>query len=378
MENVAVVGWAQSDQSDVSTLDTRHSLVYKVITEALVSAGLSIQDIDIVFSTGSDVVDGGRVSACDMVGALGGHFREEFKIAGDGLQAVMLAQMRISSGFYNTALIVAYSRNSENRYGHKGRKMSDPFFHRPLGIDELAVGALQERAYLHRFHIETGDVAEVAVRNRKSGARNPYAMLREPVLLEDVMSSPEIMSPIREMEISPSSEGACAIILAEEKSAKSMGRKLAWISGSANITESFQPGSEEITYAYSAAEATGRAYKAAGVEDPASELDVIEMGYQYAYQELMLYEAAGLCGHGEGPTFLRAVADGSAGLEANPSGGSICADPQLATGLIRLAEAAAQVTGQADERQVPGARKALAIIATGMAIQSTGCILVER
>ncbi|MBN1289013.1 MAG: hypothetical protein JXA49_05190 [Actinobacteria bacterium] len=378
MENVAVVGWAQSDHRDTSTLDTRHSLVYKVITEALASAGLSIQDIDIVFSTGSDVVDGGCISGCDMVGALGGHFREESRIAGDGLHAAMLAQMRISSGFYNTALIVAYSKNSENMSGRKGRKMSDPFFHRPLGIDELVVGAMQERAYLHRYKIAPEEVAGVAVRNRKLGAGNPHARLRDPVTLKDVLSSPEIMSPIREMEASPYSDGACAVILAEDRSAKSMGRKLAWISGSAGITASFQPGSDVITHASSAGKATRLAFAAAGIEDPSRELDIIEAGYQYAYQELMLYEAAGLCGPGEGPAFLRAVEDGSAGIEANPSGGSLCDDPRLATGLIRLAEAAAQVTGRADERQVPGARKALALVATGMGIQCTGCIVVER
>ena len=155
MEKVAVMGWAQSDYVEALELDTRQSLTYRVINDALDSAGLSIQDIDIVFSTGSDIMNGAGTSACDMVGALGGHFREESRVAGDALFAVMLAYMRICSGFYNTALVVAYGKDSENKCGRPGREMSDPLFHRPLGIDGLVIGALQEKAYLYHTYLAT-------------------------------------------------------------------------------------------------------------------------------------------------------------------------------------------------------------------------------
>jgi acetyl-CoA C-acetyltransferase len=66
------------------------------------------------------------------------------------------------------------------------------------------------------------------------------------------------------------------------------------------------------------------------------------------------------------------------GTPVNPSGGALCANPLVATGLVRLAEASAQVSNRAGDIQVEGARKALAHAGGGFAMQTAACMVVER
>jgi acetyl-CoA C-acetyltransferase len=93
----------------------------------------------------------------------------------------------------------------------------------------------------------------------------------------------------------------------------------------------------------------------------------------------MLYEALGLCGDGEGTRLLDSGETGPGGkIPVNPSGGVLCANPLVATGLVRLAESAAQVSKRAGGIQVDGAEKALACFAGGFAMQSAACVVLER
>jgi acetyl-CoA C-acetyltransferase len=99
----------------------------------------------------------------------------------------------------------------------------------------------------------------------------------------------------------------------------------------------------------------------------------------YAYQELMLYEAFNLCHEGEGARLLESGKTAPGGeTPVNPSGGVLCANPVVATGLIRLAEAAAQVSNRAGDIQVEGARKSLAHAGGGFAMQAAACVVLER
>jgi acetyl-CoA C-acetyltransferase len=99
----------------------------------------------------------------------------------------------------------------------------------------------------------------------------------------------------------------------------------------------------------------------AGIKNPLSELDVAEVSEKFAHEELMIYEALGLCKEGQGKNLIEKGTtrrDGS--MPVNPSGGALGADPICATGLIRVIEAAKQIRGEAKGYQVPGVRKALA------------------
>jgi acetyl-CoA C-acetyltransferase len=99
----------------------------------------------------------------------------------------------------------------------------------------------------------------------------------------------------------------------------------------------------------------------AGVKEPLSDLDVAEVSEKFAHEELMIYEALGLCQEGQGKDLIeRGTTSRNGEMPVNPSGGALGADPVCATGLIRVIEAAKQVRGEAGAYQVPNVRRALA------------------
>jgi acetyl-CoA C-acetyltransferase len=378
-EEVAIVGWAQTEHRRALERETPNSIIYMTVSEALSSCGLDIHDIDVVIDAGSDFLDGRGISTCITVDSMGGHFKEESKVAGDGLLAAIYAYMRLASGLFSTALVVAYGKSSESDARLQTQAMCEPFFIRPLGVDALAAAALQARAYMHRHAVGGEAPAGVAVKNRAAGAANPYAQLRQPVTLDEVLSSPDAVSPIRELECCPVTDGACALIMAQGDVAKSLRVPPAWVSGLGHSSDAYSLGTRELHKAAAAARAAKDAYRMAGVSDPLGELDTIEVSEFYAYQELMLYEALGLCGDGEGADLLSSGVTTPVGkTPVNVSGGVLCANPLVATGLVRLAEVSAQVTGRAEHSILKGARKGLAHGGGGLAMQTAACVVVER
>ncbi len=379
MEEVAVVGWAQTRHVRARERETDQAIIHDVVSRALQSCSMTIRDIDVVIDSGSDLLDGRSISNCLTIDSMGAHFKEETKVAGDGLLAAIYAYMRVASGLFSSALVVAYGKSSMSSLLDATRAIGEPFCVRPLGLDALRAGALQARAYMHHYRVGDEAPARVAVKNRGDGARNPNAQLRSEVTVEEVLSSPELASPIKKLEACPVTDGACALVLVDWASARTLGVRPAWITGVGHAQEPYSPGARELHKASSAAAASGRAYSMAGVLEPLVELDVVELSDYYAYQELMLYEGLGLCGEGEAQTLVESGDTGAGGkCHVNPSGGALCANPLVATGLVRLAEAAAQVSNRAGELQVDGAERALAHVSDGFAMQSTACVVVER
>lgn len=378
VDEVAVVGWAQTEHRGAMEHETHMSIIYRVVNEALSSCGMSIHDIDVVVDAGSDFLDGRGISTCITVDAMGAHFKEESKVAADGLFAAIYAFMRVATGLFSTALVVAYSKSSESSPLDQSRSQGEPFYYRPLGLDAHAAAALQARAYMHHYGADETAPAGVAVKNRAAGTLNPYAQLREEVTLGEVLEGPDLVSPVKRLEAAPRTDGGCAVVLADSDAARSLRVRPAWITGVGMSQDAYCLGARSLHRATSAQKASAAACSRAGVSDPASQLDLLEVSEVYAHQELMLYEALGLCDEGEGAAFLSSGAPGPRGAcPVNVSGGALCANPVMATGLVRLAEVSAQVTERAEGASVRGARRALAHAQGGYAMQSAACVVVE-
>lgn len=379
MEEVAAIGWAQTAHRRRMEHETPLSIIYQVVNEALSSCGMTIHDIDVLIDAGSDFLDGRGISTCITVDAMGGHFKEESKVAGDGLLAAAYAWMRIASGLFSTALVVAYGKSSESEPAMQTATMCEPFFTRPLGFDGLAAAALQARSYMNRYGVAGEATARVASKNRGAGVFNPYAQLTEAVGVDEVMSSAVLASPIRELESCPVTDGACAVVLAQGDVARAVGVRPAWISGLGHCSDVYSIGTRDRHRATAASLAADSALRMAGVSDPLSQLDFAEVSEFYAYQELMLYEAIGLCGDGEGADLLEAGETSTGGrIPVNISGGVLCANPLVATGLVRLAEAAARVTDRMEYQPRQKGKRALAHGGGGLAMQTATCMVVER
>jgi acetyl-CoA C-acetyltransferase len=169
--------------------------------------------------------------------------------------------------------------------------------------------------------------------------------------------------------MSPVSDGACALILAAEEKAREFTDRPVWIEGVGTCQDGYLR-DRSMQNLDSLQKAARTAYEMAGVKDPMAELDAAEVSEKFAHEELMIYEALGLCDEGQGKGLIEGGATRRDGkMPVNPSGGALGADPVCATGLIRVIEAAKQIRGEAGECQVSNVRRALAHGQFGMCCQ---------
>jgi acetyl-CoA C-acetyltransferase len=132
----------------------------------------------------------------------------------------------------------------------------------------------------------------------------------------------------------------------------------------------------EITALTSAAK---KAYAMAHITNPREEIDVAELHEISAYHELMEYEALGFCDKGEGASLIeKDITTVNGTLPVNPSGGTLSSNPVSASGLIRVCEAALQVMGKANQRQIEGVKIALAHATSGFAAQDNGVFILGK
>lgn len=374
---IAVVGSCQT-KYERSMADRHHGeMIYQTVIAALDNTGISIEDIDTVIGAGCDMLDGRSISSVFTVEAMGAFLKEESKVEADGAFATVYTMMRMLSGAFDTAMIVAYSKSSESHPHYYSGMMFEPLLQRPVGLDGLTAAALQASRYMDKYGVTEEQAARVAVKNRKNGMNNPVAQIKKENSLDDVLKSEVIASPIKKLDSCPISDGVCVLILAAEGKAEKIIDRPAWIKGFSHCLDSYYLGHRDLGNADSLKKAAKEACDMAGIKDPLKELDVAEVYEQFGYQELMIYEALGLCGEGEGGKFMDSGATEMGGsLPVNPSGGVLCAHPIMAAGLARVAEAAKQISGTAGGMQVDGVKTALAHGTSGPCLQANAVLVL--
>jgi acetyl-CoA C-acetyltransferase len=173
-----------------------------------------------------------------------------------------------------------------------------------------------------------------------------------------------------------------ALILAAEDVVKRITDKPVWIRGISWAIESYEIGSKDLAEIPSLSAAAQRAYQMAGIKRPLDEFDVAEVHEATSFHELMDYEALGFAEAGQGAKLIdEGTTEMGGKLPVNPSGGSLCTNLFGASGLVRAAEAALQLRGEAHGRQVAGAKLALAhgLSAPAGAAAPTNCVaILER
>ena len=169
-----------------------------------------------------------------------------------------------------------------------------------------------------------------------------------------------IWDPIHFFEVCPSSDGAAAMVVTDAAGAKRAPRPPAWVIAHAKRTEfAVFPGRDPVKPA-AGVDCAKALYKKAGISDPRRQIDCAEIYVPFSWFEPMWLEGMLFADTNEGwkMTYEGATRlDGD--LPVNMSGGVLSSNPIGASGLLRFAEAAMQVRGQAGAHQVDGARKAL-------------------
>ena len=377
MRKVAIVGVAQTKHGE-NLRQTVRDLIYDVTVEILAKTNLTKDDIDTVVASTSDYWQGMGCSNVFHYDAAAGYLKDSTKAEEDGALGFMYAYMRVLSGHFDTALVVSATKSSEiSSISTLTNLYCDPFYQRPIGLDDISSAAVQARLYMHRQGVTEEQAAKVSVKSLRNAFRNPHAHKRARITVDDVLESRVVADPLKELDCCPASDGACAVMLASEDEVKRITDDPAWVEGVGWSVDSYYLGDRDLLNAEALKVAAGKAYNMAGIEDPRKQIDVAEICAPYSFQELLWYEHLGICGVGGGGKLMdEGVTEMGGALPANPSGGVLSTNPYTARGLIRIAEAALQVTGRAGEHQVSDVKTALAHSVHGLAGQLHSVIIL--
>ena len=233
------------------------------------------------------------------------------------------------------------------------------------------------RAYMEKYGVSMEDIAKVAVKNRKNAAKNALALkeAQNPdINLNDVLESDVYADPVTELMVAQPCDGVAALLLAPEKQALKITDDPVWITGVGWNQDTYYLGDRDLSKCNSLERAAKMAYSTAGIKEPRKEIHVAELFEAYAHEELIFTEALQLTDKGKAAE-LNSNINGD--LPINPSGGAIGGNPPCGTGLIRIIEAAKQLTGEAKNYQVKGAKKAIASGQIGMCAQNSILYVLE-
>ncbi len=292
-----------------------------------------------------------------------------------GSSALFLARQVIAGGQADCVLVLGFEQMQPGALGAVFPDRPTPFDDFDARCDEL-VGepdlpmALRYfggagKAHMDRYGSSLRDLAEIRAKASRHAANNPLALFRKEVSADEVLASPVLWPGVmHRLMACPPTCGAAAAVLVSEDFARRKGIPAdVCIAAQAMRTDfpsSFESTDMRRLVGYDmAASAASAVYEQAGIGP--RDLDVVELHDCFAHNELITYEALGLCAEGEAARFI-ADGDNSYGgqVVTNPSGGLLSkGHPLGATGLAQCFELTQQLRGRAEARQVDGARLAL-------------------
>lgn len=220
------------------------------------------------------------------------------------------------------------------------------------------------RDYIKQYGIRPDTFGRISVKARQHAARNPLAVFRQTLTLDEVMASPAVFDPLTRYQCCPPTCGAAAAIVCSADFAKKHKLDMRVVIAAQAMTtdtpSTFASGDMRKVVGYDmSAAAAKQVYEAAGIGP--EDLDVVELHDCFTANELITYEALGLTPEGTAEKFILDGDNTYGGrIVTNPSGGLLSkGHPLGATGLAQCAELVWQLRGQADQRQVEGARLGL-------------------
>jgi acetyl-CoA acetyltransferase len=291
-----------------------------------------------------------------------------------GSSAIMLGAQAVKSGLVDCVLVVGFEQMQKGALASQWDDRTNPMDrHAKLmgdvqGFASAPVTAQffggAAREYRWKYGTKRETFAKISSKAREHAANNPYALFRDKLSVEEVMASPEIFDPLTRYQCCPPTCGAAAAVLCSDAFAKKHNiSKPVYIAAqqmSTDTSSTFDEGSMIKAIGYDMAkDCATKLYEQAGVGP--KDVDVVELHDCFTANELLTYEAIGLCKEGEAEKFIWDGDNTYGGkFVTNPSGGLLSkGHPLGATGLAQCTELVWQLRGQSDKRQVDGAKVAL-------------------
>ncbi len=292
-----------------------------------------------------------------------------------GSTALFMARQFIEGGIADCVMALGFEKMEKGSLGAKYTDRTNPMDKHIALMADLrgfapAPPAAQMfgnagREHMERYGTTALQFAKIGWKNHKHSVNNPYSQFQDEYSLEGILSAPMVYEPLTKLQCCPTSDGSGAAILASADFVKKHGleQKAVEILGMAMATDFASTFSERSCIKMVGADlskaAAHKVYEQSGLGP--ENVDVVELHDCFSCNELITYEALGLCPEGKGGEFVDAGANTYGGkVVVNPSGGLISkGHPLGATGLAQCAELNWQLRGEADKRQVSGAKIAL-------------------
>jgi acetyl-CoA acetyltransferase len=356
---VAIVGAAEADEHGRLPHKSAFMLHAEAARNALADAGLALGDVDAVFSAGlwmgsetaeylgirPRYIDGTQIGGCSFIAH------------------VQHAMAAIDAGIVEVALIT-HGESGASRIGMPGTRFGvDAFrmqFEQPFGLAGPPTGyALAAARHMHEYGTTSEQLAELAVSTRKWAQLNPRAIMRDPLTVDDVLSSRMISWPLHLLDCCLVTDAGGAVVVTSAERAPDCAKRPVWVLGtgeaSTHVIVSQMP---DFGFWDAARMSSERAFAMAGVRH--ADIDIAMFYDAFTIVPVMGLEATGFCGRGEGGAFVSAGRTAPGGpFPMNTNGGGLSYTHSGMYGMFTLVEAVRQVRGECGARQVAGAKTAI-------------------
>ena len=348
MRDIAVVAFSQRQEAMINT-ESEVEFMVPLMNEAKDAVGLTQQEMGFTCSGSSDFLAGQAFSFVMTIDGTGPVPPiSESHVEQDGAWALYEAWVKLQCGDIDTAFVYSYGKSSPGSLRDVLATQMDPYYVAPLWPDAFAIEAMAARQMLEQGVVSEQQLAEIASRSRAHAASNPHAVRITPKSVDEILAEDFAMAPLRPSDLPASSDGGAVIVLAADDKARELCDRPAWIRGIDHRSDAHTLGVRDLTTSMSARIAAEKA----GVSN--DKIDIAELHAPFSTSEAVLTKALGL---GEDTVI-------------NPSGGAQAAHTMMASGLIRIGEAAQRISrGDAD--------RAVATAASGPCLQQNLVAVLE-
>lgn len=352
----AIVGAAESDVWE-SQGRSPLGLMAQATARALADAGLTKDDVDGLFTASSyyympglslgeymkiypRYVDSSTIGGCSFV------------------SHIAHAAAAIEAGLCEVA-VVAYGSTQRSDKGKLVSMSEWLAYEEPYGLQHpiSSFGMITNR-HMAQYGTTSEQLAQIAVAAREWAMMNPKAPYRDPLTVEDVLTSRLISSPLRKLDCCLVTDGGGALVITSVERAKDLKSKPIYVLGTGEaVNHRNILGMDDLTTTEAVA-SSRRAYQMAGVTP--KDFDTVHVYDAFTISALIQLEDLGFCEKGEGGAFVeggRIAPGGELPVNTNGGGLSYCHPGMLS--MFLLIEAITQLRGEAGERQIPGAELSL-------------------
>jgi acetyl-CoA acetyltransferase len=372
----AIAGVAESDLGEVAP-KTAMQLQAEAAREALAEAGLTFADVDALLSAGGETF-APSMAIGEYLG-ITPRYTDSTNIGGSSFVAhAAHAYRAIEAGLCEVALITygstqrsAAARTLGRGGGMRGTAQFEGVWGLPAPVGPYALAATR---HMHEHGTTPEQLAEVAVATRKWASLNPKAFMRDPITVEDVLSSRWIAQPLHLLDCCLVTDGGGAVVIVSAERARDLPRPPVWILGHGESHTHLGISSMPDLTTTPAVHSGARAFGMAGLAP--ADVDVVELYDSFTITVLLTLEALGFCGRGESGAFVsgqRTAPGGDFPMNTNGGGLSYCHPGMY--GIFTLIEATRQLRGDCGPRQVDGARVAVAN-GTGGVLSSAATVVL--